>query len=139
MSLTFINQISSFLMIKVIITLLYQLLLPYNVFQTTITFDPITALNPSTFQQMGFTISSTSLNSTNFQILTGKLDINNAPFKQLENVYQFIQFAFNDIKENIPNKSNVYITSLNNGSILFDPMIVEVPESVFSNANYWSK
>ena len=137
-SLTFINQISSFLMDKnnnnIIISTLATL---NNVFQTTsITFDPITALNPSTFQQMGFTISSTSLNSTNFQILTGKLDINNAPFKQLENVNQFIQLAFNDIKQNIPNKSNAYITSLNNGSILFDPMIVEVPESVFSNANY---
>ena len=109
-----------------------------NIFQTTsITFDPITSLSPNVFQQMGFTINTPNINGVNYNILTGKLDVDTAPFKLLENVNEMINSAFQNTGRNISEKSQSYVTSLNNGSILFDPLIVDVPDSVFTNANYF--
>lgn len=137
-TLTFINQISSIIMRISNSTFISTFSTLNNIFQTTsITFDPITSLSSPTFQAMGFTISTPTIGGVNYNILTGKLDVDNAPFKKLENVNKFTQLAFQNTGNNISQNAQGYITSLGNGSVLFDPMIVEIPNSVFTNPNYF--
>ena len=138
-TLSFINEISSYIMgINDNNTFISTFSTLNNIFQTTsITFDPINSLNPSVFQEMGMTISTPSIGGVNYNILSGKLDVDNAPFKLLENVGKFIQLALQNTGVNISQKAQAYVNSLNNGMILLDPMIVEVPNSVFTNANYF--
>jgi hypothetical protein len=138
-TLTFINEISSLIMGMVDnSTFISTFCALNNIFQTTsITFDPIVALSPPTFQAMGLTINTPNIGGVNYNILTGKLDIDNAPFKKLENVNNFMQLAFQNTNNNISQNAQLYVTSLGNGSILFDPMIVEIPNSVFTNPNYF--
>ena len=138
-TLTFINEISSLIMgMTSNNTFISTFCALNNIFQTTsITFDPIIALSPPTFQAMGFTLNTPNINGVNYNILTGKLDVDNAPFKKLENVNNFIQLAFQNTGSNISQNAQTYVTSLGNGSVIFDPMIVEIPNSVFTNPNYF--
>lgn len=138
-TLTFINEISSLIMgMTSNNTFISTFCALNNIFQTTsITFDPMIALSPPTFQAMGFTLNTPNINGVNYNILTGKLDVDNAAFKKLENVNNFIQLAFQNTGSNISQNAQTYVTSLGNGSVIFDPMIVEIPNSVFTNPNYF--
>jgi hypothetical protein len=138
-TLTFINEISSLIMgMTSNNTFISTFCALNNIFQTTsITFDPMIALSPPIFQAMGFTLNTPNINGVNYNILTGKLDVDNAPFKKLENVNNFIQLAFQNTGSNISQNAQTYVTSLGNGSVIFDPMIVEIPNSVFTNPNYF--
>lgn len=108
-----------------------------NIFQTTsIVFDPMGALSTDTFQLMGMTPQSVKIGNATNLFFNGTMELDAVQFKMLDNVLKMIQTADNNVINNMQQQLIPYVNALINGNIYLDPLIVEIPQNIFSSPNY---